>query len=231
MVAGLEPAGTAIINADDAYAGYWRGSGRPRGASSPSACTRAADFTASNRSADDRARRVRHALHAEVSARRARDHAEGRRRAQHRQRPWRGRGGERRRRIARGHRGGARGFPRGGRPAAAQGRGCATAGSSTIPTTPIRVRCAPVSRCCARCSGGDVAGAWPTWPSSASTPRTATPTWARYARDCGVKRLFALGSAELARGRDLRLGRRVVRRRRCADPAPAGGSRPRASRC
>ena len=48
----------------------------------------------------------------------------------------------------------------------------------------------------------------------------------RYARDCGVKRLFAFGPAELARRRDLRVGRRVVRRRRFLDPAAASGDRP-----
>ena len=53
----------------------------------------------------------------------------------------------------------------------------ATAGSSMTPTTPTRVRCAPVSRCCAHCRARP---GWcsATWPNSASTPKTAMPTWA-----------------------------------------------------
>lgn len=52
MVAGLEPEATAIINADDAYAGYWRGVARARsilsfGVHGDGAGTRA-DFTAVN---------------------------------------------------------------------------------------------------------------------------------------------------------------------------------------
>ena len=100
MVAGLGPTDTAIINADDAYAGYWRAVAAA-GAHHHLRRARRGGFHRDQRSADDRARRVRHALHPQVSARRAGDHAQGRRRAQHRQRPRRGERGERRRRIAR----------------------------------------------------------------------------------------------------------------------------------
>ena len=47
MVAGLDAHATAVINADDAYAGYWRDIDGAR-ASSPSVCTHGADFTAKN---------------------------------------------------------------------------------------------------------------------------------------------------------------------------------------
>ena len=71
MVAGLEPDATAVINADDAYAGYWR-SVAAHAARHHLRRARRADFTAHEPRAGDRARRVRHALHAAVPARRAR---------------------------------------------------------------------------------------------------------------------------------------------------------------
>ncbi len=227
MVAGLEPERHRDHQCRRRLRGLLaRRGGRGR-ASSPSACTPPADFTAIECSPGDRARRIRHALHPQVSARRAGDHAQGRRRAQHRQRPRRGERG----RAPPAHR--SMTSRQGSRISApcpagcSSRRGCATAGSSTIPTTPIRVRCAPASRCCARSRASRG------WCSAdmAELGEHASDSHAhmgRYARDCGVKRLFALRAAELARGRDLRLGRRVVRRRRCADPAPAGGAVARA---
>ena len=50
----------------------------------------------------------------------------------------------------------------------------------------------------------------PTWPSSASTPRTAMRTSGSYARDCGVKRLFAFGPQSSRAVETFGSGARVV---------------------
>ena len=73
-----------------------------------------------------------------------------------------------------------------------QGGAARTAGSSTTPTTPIRVRCARASRCCARCP----APRWLVLGDMAELGEHASDSHAHmggYARDCGVKRLFAVG--------------------------------------
>ena len=66
-----------------------------------------------------------------------------------------------------------------------------------------------------------------TWPSSAIIPKTATRTGPLCARLRGRAAVRA-GPAEHARRRDLRLGRGVVRGRRFPDPPVAGGARARA---
>ena len=184
-----------------------------------------ADFMAKNATAGDRAGRVRHALHAQVPARAssaimlkaggAHNIAQclGRRR----------RGERRRARRSSDIAAGLADFRAVVGPPAAQGRVCATAGSSMIRTTPIRVRCAPGSRCCARCRAPP---GWcsPTWRNSANMTRTATPTWA-------AMRATAASSACSPAGRRVRARSRPSVRAASGspdvgflDPPPAGGA-------
>ena len=60
------------------------------------------------------------------------------------------------------------------------------------PTTPIQAPCAPASTCCVRCPArhGSCSA---TWPSSAAHAADSHAALGRYARECGVARLFALG--------------------------------------
>jgi len=91
MVSCLEPAATAIINADDVYAGYWTSVATARRVVTFGVHANA-DFHGEEFRTGHRARRIRHALHAYVSPGATRHHAQGRRRAQHRQRTRGGRG-------------------------------------------------------------------------------------------------------------------------------------------
>ena len=142
----------------------------------------------------------------------ARDHAQGGRRAQHRQCA-----GARRPRPAppappsRKSPPGLRTFAR-CRAACSSRPGRATAGSSTIPTTPIRVRCAPASRCCARCRARP---GWcsATWRSSASIAEDSHA-------HMGAMRAIAASSA------CSRWGRRARARSRPSVRAPSGSRTP-----
>ena len=67
----LEPDGTAIINADDPYAGYWRGvSGAQRIVTFGVHAERG--LHGEKRLSRHRARRIRHPLYSDLAARRAR---------------------------------------------------------------------------------------------------------------------------------------------------------------
>ncbi len=96
-IAGLAPEGTAVINADDAYADQWaRLAGARRVVRF--GIRAAADFVARVRGPKHRARRVRQSLHARLSARRVPDPRARRRNPQRHERRRRGRGRRRGRR-------------------------------------------------------------------------------------------------------------------------------------
>ena len=61
MVAGLDDSATAVINADDAFAGLWRG--MARGRISTFGVAQPADFSATDIAYRDRSQRFRHAFH------------------------------------------------------------------------------------------------------------------------------------------------------------------------
>ncbi len=99
-VACLGAEGTAIINGDDAYAGYWRGiSGAKRIVTF--GVHHAADFTAKEIFQGIERGEFATRFTPDLALGRARRHVEGGRRAQHRQCAGRRRGRKRRRRIAR----------------------------------------------------------------------------------------------------------------------------------
>ena len=191
MVAGLPPGAAAVINADDAYASYWRGVAT--GSRIVTFGVRAdADFKAKDIVQSIEGRPLRHPLHARVPARRACHRLAGRRRPQHLERARRRRRGRRRGRFAGGHRGRPRRFPRGGRPAAAQGGSARQLDHRRFLQCQSELRARRPRRAALRCPVRH-GSCSPTWPSSAPIPRTATPQLGRYARECRVARLFALG--------------------------------------
>ncbi len=81
-------------------------------------------------------------------------------------------------------RGPRRGARRAG-PAAVQAGAPAAPGSSTIPTTPIRARCAPAIEVLAHARRAGAGWCSATWPSSASSPRTSTAEIGEFARAHG----------------------------------------------
>ena len=111
---------------------------------------------------------------------------------QRRERTRRRRSGRRRRRDARADRraGSARCEPC--RDACSSNRPPAARGSSTIPITPTRARCAPGIEVLARSRAG-AGWCWGTWRSSASSPRTRIAEIGVFARERGVERLLATG--------------------------------------
>ncbi len=191
MVGGLEQGAAAIINADDAYADYWRTMAARARASSPSACAPrriSAPGTRSRRSSAGSSRRgspwcARWASARSCSRPAARTISST---------PW-----VRRARPARREHPSTTSAPASRnsvpcRVGCSSRRACATAGSSTIPTTPIRARCAPALDVLRSLSGT-------TWLVLADMAELGEhtsdshATMGRYARDCGVKRLFAFG--------------------------------------
>ena len=121
MVAGLPPGAAAVINADDAYAELLARRRERRLAWSLSACGADADFKAKDsvQSIEGGRFATRFTLECPLGARAVA--LQGRRCPQHLERTRRRGRGRRRRSVSGGHRGRPRRFPRGGRPAAAQG--------------------------------------------------------------------------------------------------------------
>ena len=117
---------------------------------------------------------------------------QGRRRAQHLERARRRRRGRRRGRVARGHRGRARGFSRGGRPAAAQGGSARQLDHRRFLQRQSELG-ARRPRCAAYAARADLAGARRHGRTRRAHASDSHAELGRYARECGVKRLFALG--------------------------------------
>ena len=187
-------------------------------ASSPTVVDGPADVTAARSRAGHRRRRVSDPLHpgcvrsGEVRGATARG-----RRPQHANALGAAAAAIACRRDARRHRRRAGGVPAGVRPPAAQNAARTAASSSTIRTTPIRVRCAPASTCSRRCAARP---GWcsATWPNSARTPSQPCGGRRLRARECGVERLVRARRADArARSNPSARGARVVRGRRSAD--------------
>ena len=220
---GLPPSATAVINADDAFASLWRAS------------TAARVVTFGLRQRGGLPRRASCASTSAQPASCTRFRAAQRRSGSVPVEPGAGRTPQRRStrwpppprppapaptlaQIAAGLAADARGAG----PAAVQTHAPAAPGSSTTPTTPIRARCAPASRCSRHCRDG---AGWcsATWRELGEFAADSHREIGEFARALGIERLFATGALAA-------LAAETLRRRAPSGSRDAGGAGARA-RC
>ena len=210
---GLPPDATAVINADDEFAGLWRGIDARASRDLWPASTRA-DFTAQRTCAPTSAQTgfiTRFTLSTARSASAAIELQIG---GHHNvaNALAAAAAAAARRRDARACRRRPARRARGAGPAAVQDDRAAAPGSSTIPTTPIRARCAPASRCWRRLDGPQVAGARRHGGARRVHRRERAREIGAFAREHGVERLFAIGALAALAVESFGSRRAVVRR-------------------